>query len=113
MLGTTLAESRKGIYTLNSDGTAFDYSDNSVATTPTGAFFTTTLDAGTRLASIALPEVPRSLDTAIQGVGASSRGNDEAVFSITGQRVGTTTQLRNGRLAPGVYVRKGRTILVK
>lgn len=112
-LGTTLAESKKGIYTLNSDGTAFDYSDNSVTTTPTGAYFTTTLDAGTRLPSIALPAVPKSLDTAIRGVGAASESGDEAVYSVTGQRVGTAAQLRDGRLAPGVYVRKGRTILVK
>ena len=112
-LGTSLAESKKGIYTLNSDGTAFEYSDDAVTTTPTGAYFTTTQDADARLASIILPEVPRSLDTAVQGIQGSEGSGDEPLYTITGQRVGAAGQLRDGSLKPGVYVRKGRAVLVK
>ncbi|HBC28722.1 MAG TPA: hypothetical protein DC006_03440 [Prevotellaceae bacterium] len=111
--GTTLAESMSGIYTLNSDGTAFEYSDDAVTTTPTGAYFTTTLDAGTRPASIALPRIPKSLDTAVQSPGAVTRNGDGSLFTITGQRVGRESLPRNGSLAPGVYVSKGRKILVR
>lgn len=111
--GTSLTENLKGIYTLNSDGTAMDYHENATATTPTGAYFTTTLDAGSRLTSIALPAVPQSLDTAIRGIGAGNASEDENIYTTTGQRVGKTSLLRGGTLAPGVYVSKGRKILVK
>lgn len=112
-MGTTLCESKKGVYALNTDGTALEFSDNAVTTTPTGAYFTTRLGEGTRLPAILLPKVPTSLDTAVKGVKADGSNDNEDVYTTTGQRVGTAAMLRNGQLAPGIYIRKGRTILVK
>lgn len=111
--GTTLAEKKAGVYMLNSTGTAFEYSEDAQETTPTGTYFTTTLDAGSRLDAIRLPQVPRSLDTAVSGVKAGEEEGDGTLYSITGQRVGTARSAKTGKLAPGVYVRKGRAILVK
>lgn len=113
MLGTTLAKSMKNTYVMNDEGTAFEYNENSKLTTPTGAYFTTTLDAENRLATIALPEVPTSLDTAIPGVKENATNGDDAIYNVTGQRVGKVSHLKNGSLAPGIYVSKGRTILIK
>ena len=112
-MGTTLCESKKGVYALNTDGTALEFSDNAVTTTPTGAYFTTRLGEGTRLPAILLPKVPTSLDTAVKGVKADGSNDNEDVYTTTGQRVGTAAMLRSGQLAPGIYIRKGRTILVK
>ena len=98
---------------MNAEGTAFDYMELSKLTTPTSAYFTTTLDAETRLASILLPEVPTSLDTAIEGTEANKANRDDAIYNIMGQQVGKASQLKNGTLPSGIYVSKGRTILVK
>ncbi|MCI5491513.1 MAG: hypothetical protein MR404_03730, partial [Prevotellaceae bacterium] len=73
----------------------------------------TTLDAETRLASILLPEVPTSLDTAIEGTEANKANGDDAIYNIMGQQVGKASQLKNGTLPSGIYVSKGRTVLVK
>ncbi|MGN1256624.1 MAG: hypothetical protein ACI4UA_05610, partial [Bacteroidaceae bacterium] len=100
-------------YVMNDEGTAFEYNENSKLTTPTGAYFTTTLDAENRLATIALPEVPTSLDTAIPGVKENATNGDDAIYNVTGQRVGKASQVKNGSLAPGIYVSKGRSILIK
>ena len=113
MRGTSLAQNIKYIYVMNADGTAFDYMELSKLTTPTSAYFTTTLDAETRLASILLPEVPTSLDTAIEGTEANKANGDDAIYNIMGQQVGKASQLKNGTLPSGIYVSKGRTILVK
>lgn len=112
-LGTTLTEKKADVYLLNSTGTAFEYTQEAQATTPTGAYFTTTLDASTRPAAINLPPVPKSLDTAVSGVHEATNSHDDALYTTTGQRVGNVSSLDKGTLAPGVYVRKGRTIVVK
>ena len=57
--------------------------------------------------------MPTSLDTAVKGVKADGSNDNEDVYTTTGQRVGTAAMLRSGQLAPGIYIRKGRTILVK
>ena len=49
----------------------------------------------------------------MKGVKADGSNDNEDVYTTTGQRVGTAAMLRSGQLAPGIYIRKGRTILVK
>lgn len=111
--GITLAENKKNVYSLNSEGTAFEFSEAAVTATPTGAYFTTSLDENSRLPAILLPKVPTSLDTAVKDVKAEVQNGNDNVYSITGQCVGTAAMLRSGKLASGIYVMKGRTILVK
>mgnify|MGYP004470502667 FL=1 len=111
--GITLAENKKNVYSLNSEGTAFEFSEAAVTAIPTGAYFTTSLDESSRLPAILLPKVPTSLDTAVKDVKAEVQNGNDNVYSITGQCVGTAAMLRSGKLAPGIYVMKGRTILVK
>ena len=112
-MGTTVAKSMNGVYQLNGDGTAFEYSSDAATIAPTSSYFITALDECARLAAILLPAVPTSLDTAVKGINADGEDTHEALYNVTGQRIGTADMLHSGKLAPGVYVRKGRTVLVK
>lgn len=112
-MGTTVAKSMNGVYQLNDDGTAFEYSSDAATIAPTSSYFITALDECARLAAILLPAVPTSLDTAVKGINADGEDTHEALYNVTGQRIGTADMLHSGKLAPGVYVRKGRTVLVK
>ncbi len=110
--GTTLAEKKKGIYQLNESGTAFEYQEESVATTPLGTYFTTALSEEERAASIILPTVPRSLDTAIGGIKANRlTPNNKGFYNIAGQDMGKSTNKRE--IKSGIYIREGRKVLIK
>ena len=115
--GTYLQQSRKNVYQMNAEGTAFVFSSTSKTLPPLTTYFTTTLPDEERPDTIFLPAVPKAIETAIHTVKADVASGEQPVYDMMGRRVGMTVvtdgvaQLRG--LKPGVYVIAGRKVFVR
>jgi hypothetical protein len=115
--GTYLQQSRKNVYHMNAEGTAFVFSSTSKTLPPLTTYFTTTLPDEERPDTIFLPAVPKAIETAIHTVKADVASGEQPVYDMMGRRVGMTVvtdgvaQLRG--LKPGVYVIAGRKVFVR
>ena len=114
MYANTVQKSLKNVYTMNADGTAFNFSSLSKSVTPMTAYFETTLAQNERPKSIVLPEVPKL--TAVSQVKTDMAQSRYPIYTTAGQIVGytpTATGINMPNLKPGIYIVNGRKVMVK
>ena len=106
--GNTLAPKLKGIYVLNEDGTAFEYTSVMKTLEAMAPFFTTTLDESTAPTSIVLPDIPVSLDVEDPtGIVPPYIATEEkgAIYNLSGQRL--------QKMQKGINIVNGKKIFIR
>ena len=106
--GNTLAPKLKGIYVLNEDGTAFEYTSVMKTLEAMAPYFTTTLDESTAPASIVLPDIPVSLDVEDPtGIVPPFIATEEkgAIYNLSGQRL--------QKMQKGINIVNGKKIFIR
>ncbi|MBQ7180708.1 MAG: hypothetical protein IJR87_05380, partial [Bacteroidaceae bacterium] len=112
--GSYLQVTRQNVYLLNDEGTAYQWTDESLQMPALGTWFTTTLDEAARLGEIQLPPVPQSTD-ALQLAAQDAASAVQPVFDLLGRRVATLpvgAAISSLPLSPGVYIVAGRKVKV-
>ncbi len=96
--GTTIDVSKANVYVLNSAGTAYEYTSETVAIAPFTNYFTTTLPEDARPDEIIISyDIPNG----IQNVNSVEYGStDDAYYDLQGRKINTPTK--------GVYIHKGK-----
>ncbi len=106
--GNTLAPKLKGIYVLNDDGTAFEYTSVMKTLEAMAPYFTTTLDESTAPTSIVLPDIPVSLDVEDPtGIVPPFIATEEkgAIYNLSGQRL--------QKMQKGINIVNGKKIFIR
>ena len=114
--GVTVKTSLKDVYVLNASGTAYELVA-SATVEALDTYFTSSLPVETRVASIALPKIPRDIPM-VDGIGGVVSDGENTllpVFSLSGQCVGfmQKNRINTTYLRPGIYIFDGRKVLVK
>ncbi len=94
--GTTLRVREGGIYTLNDDGSAYEYKSGTTSVSPFENYFVSPLPEGQRPATIAIA----AATTGIHQVGSAAAQNDNVYYDLQGRPLRSPTK--------GVYILNGK-----